>query len=70
MKYHSIKFDDLIFKQAHFGFYLSDKFYLQKYKELENDTKIINSYSDLLKIINNKKLEGTIHLIYQKVFFL
>jgi hypothetical protein len=47
----------------------SDKFYLQKYKELENDTKIINSYSDLLKIINNKKLEGTIHLIYQKSCF-
>jgi hypothetical protein len=47
----------------------SNKFYLQKYNELENETQIINSYDDLLKVINNKNLKGTIHLIYQKSCF-
>jgi hypothetical protein len=47
----------------------SDKFYLAEKKELENDTKIIDSYSDLVKIINDKKITGTVHLIYQKSCF-
>ena len=47
----------------------SDKFYLAEKKELENDTRIINSYSDLEKIINDKKITGTVHLIYQKSCF-
>jgi len=47
----------------------SDKYYLAEKKQLENDTKIINNYSDLEKIINDKKITGTINLIYQNSCF-
>lgn len=47
----------------------TDKFYLAHKKELENDTMIIDNYDDLVEIINDKKITGTIHLIYQNSCF-
>ena len=47
----------------------SDKYYLSHQNELENDTQIIDNYDDLVKIIENKKITGTIHLIYQNSCF-
>jgi len=44
----------------------SDKYYLSHQNELENDTQIIDNYDDLVKIIENKNITGTIHLIYEK----